>query len=62
MNPSTKIDTYVYQFNASNPPVEDEQALRLFKGHLMQSKQQQLLEFWMWREHVIELCKHPMFN
>lgn len=56
--PSTKIDNYVYQFHASNPPPEDEQALRLFKGHLMQSKQQQLLEFWMWREHVIELCKH----
>ena len=28
----------------------------------MQSKQQQLLEFWMWREHVIELCKHLMFQ
>ena len=39
-------------------PPEDEQVSRLIKGHLMQSKQQQLLEFWMWREHVIELCKH----
>jgi len=55
--PKPKIEPFIYQFAAGNPPPEDKQAQMLFKGHLMQSKQQRLLEFWTWREMVIGLCK-----
>ena len=55
---NTKIEPFIYQFAPGNPTPEDKQAQMLFKAHLMQSEQQRLLESWMWRELVIELCKH----
>lgn len=50
-----QVDPFIYQFAPGNTSI-DKQADVLFKAHLLHSKQQSLLEFWTWRELVIQLC------
>jgi hypothetical protein len=58
VNPSTQITPNVYQYHINNHPPEEEDIKMAIKGYLLQSVQQTLFDFWIYRELVISLCEH----
>lgn len=59
IQPNAKSTSNVYQFTVGNSLPEQEDLKSAVKGYLLQSMQQNLLDFWMHREIVIALCsKH----
>lgn len=57
IEPVEKFDPFIFQFQPSNPLPNDSSIIQNVKGYLLQSEQQNLLSFWMYRELLISLCK-----